>query len=244
MIIALQLLLSVALATPCSDGWKSSSSGSGTCSHHGGIAGGSSGYYPTYIPTYIPTYVTPVAPATMTQPLNTDFGQWRSKKFITTGGQVGYTLNRGLTEVGQYMSAYYTCYPLEFGYYGELLMLVVSPETGYESVETWIASGGEKSAVRVYAVKGNTSNPLQSWEVSIGPRGMLLLRKWTDGITHATHPGGMLFLTQNDLRAIEQSEDIYIFVTSNNKTLDTYKIPMDGFSSAVDSLRKKSCSVL
>ena len=49
------LLASIALATPCNDGWESPSSGSGTCSHHGGVGYG--GYVPTtYVPTtYVPT---------------------------------------------------------------------------------------------------------------------------------------------------------------------------------------------
>jgi len=47
------LLASIALATPCNDGWESPSSGSGTCSHHGGVSYG--GYVPT---TYAPTTYT------------------------------------------------------------------------------------------------------------------------------------------------------------------------------------------
>lgn len=44
------LMASIALATPCNDGWESPSSGSGTCSHHGGVSYG--GHVPT---TYVPT---------------------------------------------------------------------------------------------------------------------------------------------------------------------------------------------
>jgi len=48
LFLTLSFLTTFADATPCNDGWESPSSGSGTCSHHGGIAGGSIGYYPTY----------------------------------------------------------------------------------------------------------------------------------------------------------------------------------------------------
>ena len=49
------ILASIALATPCNDGWESPSSGSGTCSHHGGVS------YGRYVPTtYVPpSYTTP-----------------------------------------------------------------------------------------------------------------------------------------------------------------------------------------
>lgn len=36
--LALSFLTTIANATPCNDGWESPSTGSGTCSHHGGIA--------------------------------------------------------------------------------------------------------------------------------------------------------------------------------------------------------------
>jgi len=44
LFLTLSFLTAFANATPCNDGWESPSSGSGTCSHHGGIAYNS--YYP------------------------------------------------------------------------------------------------------------------------------------------------------------------------------------------------------
>lgn len=51
------LFSTLALATPCNDGWESPSSGSGTCSHHGGVYHGSYYVPPVYVPpviTYVP----------------------------------------------------------------------------------------------------------------------------------------------------------------------------------------------
>ena len=53
------LFVSVAMAQNlCADGWYSSSSGSGTCSHHGGILGNDTTPYIPYIP-YLPPRTSP-----------------------------------------------------------------------------------------------------------------------------------------------------------------------------------------
>ena len=52
------LLLRVAQATPCLDGWQSPSTGSGTCSHHGGIDHSKDVNVP-YRYTPAPTYTPP-----------------------------------------------------------------------------------------------------------------------------------------------------------------------------------------
>ena len=50
--LTLSFLTTFANATPCNDGWESPSSGSGTCSHHGGAS--SSYYRPEYNSAYTP----------------------------------------------------------------------------------------------------------------------------------------------------------------------------------------------
>lgn len=45
--------LSIAQATPCNDGWESPSTGSGTCSHHGGVYHGSYYIPPVYVPPVV-----------------------------------------------------------------------------------------------------------------------------------------------------------------------------------------------
>ena len=64
------LLLSVAQATPCLDGWQSPSTGSGTCSHHGGIDHSKDVNVP-YQYTPAPTY-TFTPPATTTDETTVD----------------------------------------------------------------------------------------------------------------------------------------------------------------------------
>jgi len=56
MTLILLLALNNAFAgSICNDGWVSDSTGSGTCSHHGGVAAGGALYYPPYSTTNINT---------------------------------------------------------------------------------------------------------------------------------------------------------------------------------------------
>jgi len=233
LLLTLSFLTTFADATPCNDGWESPSSGSGTCSHHGGIAGGSIGYYPTYNPANsAPT------PAPVTQ------APWKSEKLVSAKGNVIHRLYRDtLNTDGQFATMRYACITYEVGQYEESLSLGVAPPTGgYKLTDSWIESVDDNSSVHVYAVKGNVSTLLPSWEARIHINGgPLILFKWTAGITFENQLG-LLFLTQGDLRTIEQSEDIYITVMNTSGSLDGYKIPMDGFSAAVGLFRKTSCT--
>jgi hypothetical protein len=174
MIIAFQLLLSMALATPCADGWQSSSSGSGTCSHHGGIAGGSSGYYPTYSPTYS-------APKEKLQTWTTKSGinkaqthTWHSTTIqdddlYISGGHVfwpmelSYTLYCGESEDGTSKSI------------GGLLTISVPVglEAACQSVgtpcSTFTTSAEDGNEIPVSFVSGNRITTIQSWSVSTAP---------------------------------------------------------------------------
>jgi len=158
MIITLQLLLSMALATPCADGWQSSSSGSGTCSHHGGIVGGSSGYYPTYIPTYsAPTE------KEKSQTWITDSGinkaqthTWHSTMISDDNGMfLSYTLYCGESEDGTSRSI------------GGLLQILVPVGLGERSSFTSSVEG--KNEVPVSFISGNRITTIQSWSVATGP---------------------------------------------------------------------------
>ena len=235
LFLVLSFLTTFANATPCNDGWESPSSGSGTCSHHGGIAGGSTGYYPTHSPANsAPT------PAPVTQ------APWKSEKLVITKGNVMHFLSRDTLDADrQFATMSYACTSYEAGQYEESLALGVAPPTGgYKLTDSWIESVDDNSSVHVYAVKGNVSTLLPSWEASIHIEGgPLFLFKWTGGITFKNQLGGLLFLTQVDLRTIEQSEDIYITVMNTNGSLDSYKIPLDGFSAAVGLFRKTSCTL-
>lgn len=157
MIIALQLLLSMALATPCADGWQSSSSGSGTCSHHGGIAGGSSRYYPTYSPTYS-------APKEKLQTWRTSKGInnaqthiWHSTSIsdvVDYGMWMSYTLYCGESEDGTSQSI------------GGLLQIYVPAGLGETSPFT--SSVEDENEVPVSFVFGNRITTIQSWSVASG----------------------------------------------------------------------------
>lgn len=78
MLTILLASLSLALATPCNDGWESPSSGSGTCSHHGGVR---HSYYvpPVYVPPVsVPQHSTEYTPKIQDGPIYFD---WQVEKY-------------------------------------------------------------------------------------------------------------------------------------------------------------------
>jgi len=235
LFLALVLSRSASAGSICSDGWISGSTGSGTCSHHGGIAGGGGG---SYYPTYSPTYVSAPAPVQST----TDLGHWETEKGITTAGNVRYELERTVRDASGLTNFAYQCYPNGAGSFEEALFIGVNNGSGYGHVDPWIASVDDDNPVHVYAVKGNTSTLLPSWEASIIEGGSLILWKQTAGFQRNDQLGGVLLLTPSDDLTIDQADAVYVIVRKKDGTSDTYRMPMDGYEIAARKLRTESCS--
>jgi len=159
--LTLSFLATIANATPCADGWESSSSGSGTCSHHGGIAGGSSGYYPTYSPTY----ATPSHPAPKVD--------WviSSVELLNFPGVV----QRSATKFGEKVGLRYSCLLdsdqtplfLEFS-------VLIDSATG-----CWSSDVGKKFSVSVGS--GNSAVAIKSWKVDCRDDIVLLTKIMSTG---------------------------------------------------------------
>ena len=251
LFLTLSFLTTFANATTCNDGWESPSSGRGTCSHHGGIAGGSIGYYPAYSPNEpAPTTPIPVTQARLPSiPPDTTapalrLPKWPYEKSVNTKGRVTHTLYSpdAAKRSGVWGMMSYRCIYFEADRYEEMITILLPSNIDYIGKESRIASVDDDSVVRVYAVKGNMSKFLPSWAAISNTDGELLLRKGTDGIAFNSRLDDELFLTQGDLQTIEQSEHIYVFAMNADGSYDSYEIPMDGFSASMDMLRTTSCT--
>lgn len=139
------LLASIALATPCNDGWESPSSGSGTCSHHGGVS------YGGYVP---PVYVPPSYAPTTYVPNNSD----QSALSFTDGVNRAGTLRWYSVDSGSLPNIAYTCYVDGNHNINETIMLT---ETG-----SWDPEDTKITRLIVKMVNDNKIIPIEYWYVT------------------------------------------------------------------------------
>jgi hypothetical protein len=155
------LLASIALATPCNDGWESSSSGSGTCSHHGGVSYG--GYVPTaYVP---PSYTTPSVD--------------RNTLSFTDGVNAAGT-HRWYSVEGRGLppDISYTCYVDVDHNIGESIMLT--------DLGSWSPEDTKLVSLTVKMVDDNKILPIKYWFVTYFDWGVILTKSTLDMV----RPGG------------------------------------------------------
>ena len=216
------LLLSAALAgTLCNDGWISSSSGSGTCSHHGGIA--QRGVGPS----------TP-APATISG--------WKLSSAVTNSGGVYFSLTNNEPSMSVSIDCYaYAVVGWSFNIY--LFSSSGGPLAGAMDHRHDSADG--TTPLNVFARRGDISERIVSWDVSVsdgpGGGGPIVLEKKMN-LQAAHQAGGVLFLTEADLATIEKADSIYVsvyvgeMITAN---LQTFQMDMSGLRGKLPALRQR-----
>ena len=217
MIIALQLLLSMALATPCADGWQSSSSGSGTCSHHGGIAGGSSGYYPNVSPTY-------AAPAARTTAAATG---WTSAAPLVN--RDGTLVMRSIEKSSDQMVITYTCASEEGKQIGGSIMIQPLNKTGWAPIISPFVHpadpADEGNNLVVSLATGNSISRIKSWRVVDCEDCLLLTKGFGDLVRPDVNAEQ---LTNDELQKFKTAD--FISVTVND---GIYTISLAGSAAAI-----------
>lgn len=217
MIIALQLLLSMALATPCNDGWESPSMGSGTCSHHGGIAGGSSGYYPNVSPTY-------AAPAVRTTATATGW-----TVVAPRANRDGTLVMRSADKSNDQMLIAYVCASEEGKQIGGSIFIQPLNKTGWAPIISPFVHpadpANEGNNLVVSLVTGNSISRIKSWRVA-DCEDCLILSKDFEDLTHSGAHAEQL--TSAELQKFKTAD--YVSVTVNE---DTYTISLAGSAAAI-----------
>lgn len=216
------LLWSMALAgTMCNDGWISSSSGSGTCSHHGGIAQGGVGTAP---------------------PAPTLASGWKLSSAVTNSGGVYFSLTNNEPSMSVSIDCYaYAVVGWSFNIY--LFSSSGGPLAGAMEHRHDPADGS--TPLNVFVRRGDMSERIVSWDVSVadGPGGggpILLEKKMNLQATHQA--GGVLFLTDADLATIEKADLIYVtvyvgeMITAN---LHTYQMDMSALRQQLPAVRQR-----
>jgi hypothetical protein len=216
MIIALQLLLSVALATPCSDGWESSSSGSGTCSHHGGIAGGNSGYYPTYVEPTARTTVAPTGWTVMEPSIN----------------QAGTLVVRGVMKTNDKMSITYNCFSNGEKQVGSSIGIFPTSDTGSWApiTSSFVAPADPEldgNNLVISLATGNSISRVKSWRVGECKDCLYLSKSFGDLVSSDVNAE---YLTSDELQKFKTAS--YISVTVNE---DVFTISLAGSAAAIAS---------
>lgn len=215
--LALSFLTTIANATPCNDGWESPSSGSGTCSHHGGIAGGSSGYYPNVSPTY-------AAPAVRTTAAATG---WTSAAPLVN--RDGTLVMRSIDKSNDQMYISYLCASEEGKQIGGSIMIQPLNKTGWAPIiSPFVHSADpadEGNNLVVSLVTGNSISKIKSWRVSDCEDCLILSKDFED----LAHPGAHAEqLTSDELQKFKTAD--YVSVTVNE---DTYMISLAGSAAAI-----------
>jgi hypothetical protein len=150
------LLASIALATPCNDGWESSSSGSGTCSHHGGVSYG--GHVPT---TYVPTTYTLTS------------GD-RSSLSFTDGVNRSGTHRWHSVDSGDFQSIRYSCHVDGDHNIGESILFALPG--------SWSPEDTKITNLSVNIVANNKIIPIKYWFVEYNADSVVILKS-TFGLT-------------------------------------------------------------
>lgn len=211
--LALSFLATIANATPCNDGWESPSTGSGTCSHHGGIAGGSSGYYPNVSPTY-------AAPAVRTTATATG---WTAIAPTAHGADVVLS---SVQKYNDQVYIRYLCVSGEGKHMGSTIL--IAPMIWWPPIiSPFVHSADpadEGNNLVVSLVTGNSISRIKSWKVQ-ACESCLMLSKCTED---AAYDVSAEHLTSDELQKFKTAD--YVSVTVNE---DTYTISLAGSAAAI-----------
>ena len=211
--LALSFLTTIANATPCNDGWESPSTGSGTCSHHGGIAGGSPGYYPNGSPTH-------AAPAVKTTATATG---WTAIAPTAHGADV---VTSSVQKYNDQVYIRYMCVSGEGKHMGSTIL--IAPMIWWPPIISPFVHpadpADEGNNLVVSLVTGNSISRIKSWEVQ-ACESCLMLSKNTEGIAYGVSAES---LTSAELQKFKTAD--YVSVTVNE---DTYMISLAGSAAAI-----------
>ena len=217
LFLTLSFLTTFANATPCADGWESPSSGSGTCSHHGGIAGGSSGYYPTYSPTYAAPTVKTTAAAT---------GWTAAAPLVNRGGTL---VMHSIDKSNDQMRISYLCASEEGKQIGGSIMIQPLNKTGWAPIISSFVHpadpADEGNNLVVSLVTGNSISRIKSWRVSDCEDCLILTKNFGDLVKPDANAER---LTSDELQKFKTAD--YVSVTVNE---DIYMISLAGSAAAI-----------
>lgn len=215
--LALSFLTTIANATPCNDGWESPSTGSGTCSHHGGVAGGSPEYYPNYSPTYAVPAVKTTATAT---------GWTASEPAIN---RTGTLVLRFVEKHNDQMIITYMCASEEGKQIGSSILIQPLNKTGWAPIiSPFVHSAdpaNEENNLVVSLATVNSVSRIKSWRVADCEDCLILSKSIGDVVqsdANAEH------LTSAELQKFKTAD--YVSVTVNE---DTYMISLAGSAAAI-----------
>jgi hypothetical protein len=217
LFLTLSFLTAFANATPCNDGWQSSSSGSGTCSHHGGIAGGGSGYYPTYSPTYAAPTVRTTADATGWTTLEPSINR------------TGTLVLRFVEKHNDQMIITYMCASEEGKQIGSSILVQLLNKTGWAPIISPFvhpadpADEGNNLVVSLATV--NSVSRIKSWRVADCEDCLILSKNVGDLVQSDANAER---LTNDELQKFKTAD--YVSVTVNE---DTYMISLAGSAAAI-----------
>ena len=236
MLSTLLFLASAFAGSLCNDGWVSPSTGPGTCSHHGGVAGGGSYYIPPSIPRASPTSTyRPPPPAD-------ELGAWTRESGVTNSGMPFFSTDRQYTDFSPSLkvsSFSYACYKPDTLPVGEIVILALDRAEGYVNPNPSIPQPHLRADVsdpylQVWASTGSSHTRIYSWSASVKNDG-LIIEKSTNNIVGADtrpHAG----LSQEDFKTIISSDKITVFVTSTTG-VDEFEIPMMGAATNITATR-------
>jgi hypothetical protein len=227
------LILSIANAgSLCNDGTVSSSSGRGTCSHHGGVSGGYTSSF-DYGNSYHPSSQTSLQTPTITNPYDvSSVGKWEHDQGVNDFGQVFHSLSRdvfeGTSDHHQFSSFTYTCYPTNLNNYEPqvlVFLVLAQSDNKYGDYGPISIGKSQNDSVRVFAVKGNKAEYISNWTLIV-KNGAISLLKATTNMNMG--PTDIEDLTADDVLKFLYSDQLYVQVVSSDGETHHYKIPMNG----------------
>jgi len=208
--LLLSFLTAFANATTCADGWESPSSGSGTCSHHGGVSAGA------------------------TVPAGLPFSSgWNYSTGVTNSGAVYFSI----TQNNPSIIASLDCYGYEsVGWSFNIALFSSSGGALVPAFDHRHDSADGTTSLDVFVRKGDMIERIVSWDVwssggTTGLGGPLYLQK-NKNVGSPNQAAGVQYLTEEDLAKIENADSLHVMVyvgeivTSNlnNYLVDTSKL--------------------
>jgi hypothetical protein len=237
MLSTLLLLASAFAGSLCNDGWVSPSTGPGTCSHHGGIAGGGSYYIP---PSASSSPRIPTTSGYRPPSPGDELGAWVHGRHTNNYGDPFFSTQRKYTDFSptyKWSMFDYTCFPTAAAPIGEVIQLIVTTQGGYHASSPAARADESDPYLQVWALHGADFKRIYSWEADVSEDGLgIRFEKKTNNMSSPSQAGGVLYLTQEDIKTIISSDKLIVIVSARSG-VEEFEIPMMGAATNIAATR-------